>query len=592
MTHPAPVAAPFAAPALLTMQQVHEHVIARELTDYDSPVRRCAKLYGHDLERIPADLVAFEARWPRDALGTGFRTQVAYQRWRGKVIAAIKNATGELAAAKARRSRVDGWAELVERLEPYTEGSRMDAAIQPQRLIPLKAVADDARRLDLQPWQVECEAALRMVDDCGVARRRTLEKGLAFMDWLRFLPELADLLPADPIGEVRRVRRRPNGDIPEALELEISAWIDRATHHDWDEITEAFATTPSEGALGVHHAALRKWLSTIERLGLRDLRQVNGLTPLLEPDLAVLVLRDWTRSAEAGISPRTAATYTIAIATVAERNGVDAAHLRLHCRRNPALKAGLKASDEMSPKTRAFCEHLIETPSAKRTFLRLNQDLARGARKILEQATAEGRELRDDERVDARALGTLACIAAIETYGAPFRIANVLRLRHLGESPELMMPTAKTPHAKIVMPPAWVKNKATLPTILITRNGARALQTLEWYLKVIRPLYPQHEDSEHLFPAIESPGEPLPAATAASWLSEHVRISGRRMAPHNFRHAVASILVNRDPEQIALVAQCLGDTVGTAAKYYAWISPRLQIAAAQAAILDEAGARR
>jgi hypothetical protein len=354
-------------------------------------------------------------------------------------------------------------------------------------------------------------------------------------------------------------------------------------------------------------AALRKYASTAARLGLRDLDRLNGLEPLLDDEIAKPVLRDWTGAAKPGIAPRTAAQYVTAIATVASRNGVEIGHIVKHGKTNRTLAAGRKADQEMSPKVRAFCQHLIDTPSAAREFFGLNRSLARAAKTILDEARAAGRPLGKREREAARALGTLACIAAIELYAAPLRIRNTLALHCIEPScdpesepapesppsqPQLLLPSAGTPHASILLPASAVKNDRQMPPIPLARSKAKGLQTLEWYRRNILPLYPHQAECTHLFPAVGEPGKPLAYSTVRDWFSRHVRVAGRPITPHSFRHGIASVLINRDPDKIALIAEALGDSPRTVATYYGWISPRIQMLAVQSEVLDAAEARR
>lgn len=68
------------------------------------------------------------------------------------------------------------------------------------------------------------------------------------------------------------------------------------------------------------------------------------------------------------------------------------------------------------------------------------------------------------------------------------------------------------------------------------------------------------------------------------------------MRPHQARHALASILLNRDPSKLPQVAALLGDRISTVEKAYAWMDEEQLVANAQAMIPTAAavlrGARR
>jgi integrase len=70
------------------------------------------------------------------------------------------------------------------------------------------------------------------------------------------------------------------------------------------------------------------------------------------------------------------------------------------------------------------------------------------------------------------------------------------------------------------------------------------------------------------------------------WFKRISRQLGIPMCPHNFRHALASLLIKAHPGQYEGVAVLLGDTEGTVRCYYAWVNRQVQVEAAQALVMD------
>ncbi|MEY8798731.1 hypothetical protein AB9K35_00060, partial [Leisingera sp. XS_AS12] len=58
------------------------------------------------------------------------------------------------------------------------------------------------------------------------------------------------------------------------------------------------------------------------------------------------------------------------------------------------------------------------------------------------------------------------------------------------------------------------------------------------------------------------------------------------MTPHNFRHGLASLLIEANPGRWDLLERLLDDTVGTARKNYGWVNKRVQRSEVQKYVLD------
>ena len=222
------------------------------------------------------------------------RTQKAYRAWRRKVIAAAKHATGVKAAARARRERRDGFHALLETLAPYTEAPVGTWLVAPQQLIPIRNLADEARRRGLDLGQLTPEVLLEIHEGIPTGSRRdSIETAGGFLDWARFLPDVAALLPACDLRFDPPCRRRRRCDLPEGLEAQVEGWIVGATHFDYDHIAQEY-TKILKGAAERMRSATRTFLGTAARCGALILRRIDDLASAFAPEVLRHVVRAWT----------------------------------------------------------------------------------------------------------------------------------------------------------------------------------------------------------------------------------------------------------------------------------------------------------
>ena len=111
---------------------------------------------------------------------------------------------------------------------------------------------------------------------------------------------------------------------------------------------------------------------------------------------------------------------------------------------------------------------------------------------------------------------------------------------------------------------------------------------MRWFETKIRPLFCNHKDNDHFFPAVIDPTKPLPYGTFKSWWSDCAANSGfPGMNPHMFRHGQASILVAQNPGNWSLVSARLGDTEAVCRTTYAWIDHDKLVLAGQQELSKE-----
>lgn len=573
--------------AQMTLQEVLDWTIANNKNDYTSPVKRCGALLGNRrLIGIPVNLSEFKRRFPLNGFDPRyFKSEKAYKAWRRKVIAAIKGATGQFEEERERRSRLDEWASVIQIIEPLT-GMPPEAMYPHQILIPVRKLADLARQHGKRPDQVSQEWLVEQRPTLGTNEWKTLQRALRQLNELRYLSSLKPFLPAKPYAEPDPLRDNMLPGVPDHIAEEIEAWVENATQKDFDPVEQEYTSSASEGDIGIKVASLRKFVSTLAGSGNVEFSLETRLPNLLTVDNTEIVIRAWTRNTngKGKITARTAHDYMKAIYVAMARNGVCPAAMKAHLGANRFLKAGAQQAKGMSGKTRAFCEGLLGSQKLTLDFLSMHVQLRNKAQAMIEQFTAEGRQLTTREVQKIREIGTVAAFCALETRGAPIRVRSALALKYRGDGITFHLPTAATDHATIALSPDHTKNDVAI-WAPIKRGNLSGLEVIEWYFKVIRPLSPDAGKSEFVFPGIKAEGS-LPYKTFLEWFKRQTRMAGLPMTPHNFRHGLASLLIQKNPGRWDLLERLLDDTIITIRRNYAWVDKRRAIAEVQQFILD------
>lgn len=573
--------------AQMNMQDVLDWTIANDKNDYITPVKRCGMLLGNrQLIDIPVNLAEFKRRFPLDGFDPKcFKSEDAYKAWRRKVIAAIKGATGQFAEEQERRSRLDEWASVIEVIEPLT-GMPPDALYSHQILIPIRKLTDLARQHGKRPDQVGQEWLRQQRSTLGTNEWKTLQKALRQLNELRHLPALKPFLPAAPYAAPAAMRDNVLPGVPDHIAKEIEEWVENATKKEFDPVEQEFTDIASEGGIGVKIASLREFVSTLAGSGEVEFAPETGLADLLTTDNTNIVIRSWTRNTDGKgkISARTAHDYMKSIYVAMARNGVCPAAMKAHVAANGFLKSGAQKAKGMSSKTHKFCEGLLASRKQTMDFLSMHVKLRNTAQAMIEEITAEGRQMTTREVQKIREIGTVAAFCALETRGAPIRVGSALALKYRGDGITFHLPTAAADHATIALSPEHTKNNVEI-WAPIKRSNLSGLEVVEWYFKAIRRLYPEADRSEFVFPGIKSTGS-LPYKTFLKWFKRQTRTAGLPMTPHNFRHGLASLLIQRNPGRWDLLERLLDDTIVTIRRNYAWVDKRRAIAEVQQFILD------
>ncbi|WP_291736939.1 tyrosine-type recombinase/integrase, partial [Leisingera sp. F5] len=571
--------------APMTFQNVLDWTIAQDKKDYVSPVKRCSELYkNRHLQDIPADLDEFKRRFPLGGFDPRhFKTEKAYKAWRRKVSAAIKGATGQLQEEQERRARQDAWAELIDALTPLT--GMPDQAMYPhQVLIPIRKLSDLAWQHGKEPNQVSQEWLSGLRTRLGSNDWKSLQSALRRLNHFRYLSSARPLLPPEPFAEPEVLRANILPGIPDHVAAEIRDWVLNATRGEYDPVEDRYEEGTSEDDKSFKTAALRKFVSTLSECA--GLETDLGLRELLSPENAVQVVRRWSSNMDGAgkITARTAHDYLKAIYIVMARNGLPPDAIKAQLANNRFLKQGKKQGSHMSPGARTFCETLLGSQKLTLTFLSLHVQLRNRAQELLNSFSADGRAMTGSEIEEVRSIGSVAAVCALETRGAPIRIDNALALAIRGDNITFHLPGRMTDHATITLSPEHTKNDNEI-WAPIERGNLNGLEVIEWYMETIRPLYPGADSSDFLFPGIIADGN-LPYETFLGWFKRETRAAGLPMTPHNFRHGLASLLIEANPGRWDLLERLLDDTVGTARKNYGWVNKRVQRSEVQKYVLD------
>jgi len=569
------------------------------------------------LATFPADLLEFDRRVPK-LTGTmpglqilihaaGISDNTYKQAWRaGRRL--ISEFTGAATEKKERRAREDEWSELNRRVTILV-GTGL---VQTYVLAGLPALMDACRVLRLSPTDLNCDNVATLLKADGAHQRSKLRNGLKALDALRGIPRLADLLPVAPVTPARKPAGRVN-TLPSHLQTSITAWVNHSAREKIEDARfDHLAERLSESSHKSYSAALSLWVDTLLKGG-AELPQGTGLGELFSPDTVDSVLGRWSSATK--YAARTHYKYINYLAAILACHGFTEEASYVAGMKNilSHLKKGRAAERSMGPKVRRWCEALMRDPQKTALFDSQHYDYFRLALEALATARTEGFELRslsypaqmaslpDVERARAKHLlrrarmfGVLAAYAAIALEGAPYRRQNILRIRHTGPKKTMHLHlTGSSPHAIVKFPNEELKNGKQLTerreelepvTIRKIYKDDQGPEILKFYLKEIRPLFPEAEKTHCLFPPIDhahTTEAGFVFGTFDIWLAEGSAEIGLPLCSHNFRHGYCTIAINQGDVSIEDLAKIMGDQVATLRKNYAWINGAASVVAVQ-----------
>lgn len=567
-----------------TLADLHAHVVTR--TDlapttrnrYLKAIEKVGEHLNTPLTLITAELTLVEQRFPLIGFEPAhWSTNEAYALFRRRLQAALKEFLGVHAEHARLRAMEDDWSRLLCDIVPLAKGKiGQGAKWHPMKLAALKAFALVARAQGWQPRELDLQKARRLDELYTGNKRAANRRALTRLDELRQFPQLLTWLPPYPVGFTVKARVPDIEPLVPYLDDQICAWVEAITKSGWDPVTKTFADN-HQGHAHVMRSALRTALRIAIEEGLL-MSAANDPEGLLADDEAVCAIagkmfaRRHRSKRDGHLEPRSARKYLKALNQVRAYLGLNTTLLGQILANNKDAREGKKADRRMTPKNRAFCETLIDKQPVRKRFLISFEVLRAEAAAMLESAGLEERKLTGHERARVRLLGASACFAAIEIGGAPIRVDNAMQLTCIGEDAQIRIPTSGNKPIKVLIPEELTKNGAKIE-FPIRANAYGYHETILWYCRVIRPLFAHAESSPYLFPAVTVPGAPLNADYFGAEFSALMRtVVNLPMTPHQMRHGQTSLLLNRYPNEIEVIAKRIDDHPQTLRQFYGWMN--------------------
>ncbi|GAW34996.1 hypothetical protein RA2_02054 [Roseovarius sp. A-2] len=566
-----------------TMFDLHTHVQARKdiasstKNSYLGAISYLAELKNKPLSGIPASLEEFDDWFPVDAFNIdNWPTNTAFELWRRRVRSSLRKFLGVTKALADLRAQQDEWNDLFDAIEPLVSGKvGQSARWHPMKLSALKTFAIVARAYGYMPRDIDLSVALRLDSDFTGNKKEANRRSIDRLDELRQFPEVLPLLPPKPVNFKPELRRKANVPLVGRWEEQFCSWIEKVTKTGWDPVSRQFADDHQSHA-DVMRSAMRTFLRIAVDTGRAcdadaDLEVVLGDDDLVTEIAGELFERTNRRKGEGRLAPRTCRKYLKAIGQIRRHLEIDNSELELIVANNATSREGASAEKRMTKKNRQFCESLIDKPHVRRRFFFSFATLKQEACSIFEKASLEERALTSREIGTARLLGSAACFVAIEIGGAPIRIENAMGLTCFGDDAQLRVPKGKGKPMQVWIPPELTKNRQEVE-FPIQYDKFGYYETIRWYLKEIRPLFPHADSSPYLFPAVKTPGASMNPSWFGSEFSNVMRTYvDLPMTPHQMRHGQVSLLLNAHPEEIEVIAKRIDDKAATMRTFYSFI---------------------
>jgi len=575
---------------------------------------------GPDLDAFPADLKIFDEQVPklsgtkptlqRLIMASGISDETYKQSWRAarRVIEAY---TGEGQERKERKSRQDEWATFLDLFDTLAAVGLLNKNLR----ISLSKVIDVSRAADITPAALDAKKAASLLSTSSGHARRTIKKGLKALDKLKDVPRLGSMLSKETLTPKPKPASRID-NLPQNNQQAIKRWLDVAAREQMeDERYEHLAVELSPATRACYSAALSLYVATLLEA---NEEASTELANLFSNENVDAVMAAWKISKNQG--RRTQHDYTINLAVVLVRNGHpdQAAYLYGMIATMSFLAEGRAASKIMTPKVKKWCEDLLSDPKKKALFQTQHIEYLERAVAVLKEAQTEGLDLKSLTTTKAinalpkkkakfarkalrkaRMFGMMAAYTAIALEGAPYRRENMLTARHSGPNKTMFLHLAgPSPHLIIKFPNSELKNGIwlsergeELEAVIIKKRGAGDFGSdiISFYLREIRPLFPEADKTHCFFPPLEKAKTTetgFVKGTFYDWLAEASAAIGLPMNSHNFRHGYCSIDINEGQRSMEDLAKILGDTVAVIQKNYAWINSRQSVVNVQRSAAD------
>lgn len=546
-------------------------------------INDCEQIYNAPLERIPADLAAFEDRWGRGrvgALASGFKSHAHFLEWRKRV----RGALGRASVPRSAKSMLPEWCALAD----YTRqiggvgcpiGPHRDSGIA---VVGEVASADGLRPADLTPgWVTPAAAPLKK------GRRRSFKGGLITINDLCGIriqhPEIDHLLPPVLLPQPERAKTAPSpwrrGCRPQAARLwaDFDAFVNEKRGHD------AFGRPipPEKSGFSLRSEktymnALNLATGLLERFGELDAEMSPRLADICNPERIARVANLWrTRAIEGEVR----VDGTTRKNMVARLSHIATHHVGQNKKQKKALAKIKKQvrrtsprSGAMSPPRLAWIKSFAKSPKQQLAVHTMPEKLVAEADRILSNWDELVLKRRHKERMRALKLGIAAVQSAILFRGSAVRATNLRGLTHLGDDAQLYLEPDSN-DVRLSIPAILVKNNVDIAADF----DPDARPIIEWYLREIRlrlihdhPYGFKFVDSDYLFPSMRS-DRPMEETTFASHYACGVEAVGLDMTLHQARQVTGYFILSVNPSAIGLVAAALSNSIAVAEAHYAWM---------------------
>jgi hypothetical protein len=564
--------------------------------DVERKIRQAPRLYGvASLSEIPLDLDVFDATWKgrTDALALGFRTVRSFELWRTHVRGAMQRGLGY--TPQPARAQSDPWQAIHDSLEGTGDGRRLK----------LFTLISRARRHGLAPrdltdaWIAEQHARF------GSPRRSSFRQGVAKLNELvaerATYPAIAELLPDAPFAlPSTDARRRFNGiELPESFWEDLDAFgafLRRRKADELDQDLDRDPSAPADGGrdpLSPYRDALSWLVRELVDDGTIDPGDVTDLAAVVDADLVRQAAKRFRDRREAGETKSEASTlhsYVGRIASIARVwVGVSEEKKdRFHrLRQSPSVKT--RNVEGISADRETWLRHVVlDEHSVTRDALLASPETLMG------DADARLRrwsELSVTERVRTLRYAAAAAQMAVLLKVMAVRRQNLRTLRFRGSAPTLIPPT-RTSQPWLDVPPDEVKNQRHLRAPV----PQAAWRLIQRWLEVYRPILVEDHPTGHNAPdnAYVFPGRngPISNTQIARMFEFAVGSLGLGMTMHMARHAVAGLILHRDPTLLEVVADFLGDDRRTVQRNYSFLDTARGTSESQNVLAAEAAKAR
>jgi len=559
-------------------------------------IKRAAQVYNAPLERIPADLDAFDRRWGTGRVRTlpaAFASADAFKTWRKRVRQALTRALG--AAPALTPDLLPEWSKIV---DFCAENGGVGKRLGPKMNVTLGVLGSCASAAGRTPRDLDAAWLEATAATLTGGKRRTFRRSPEVLSKLvamaPLLPEIVDILPDAPIAKpapaLNACPLRRATQAPETLGLwaAFDAWVIR--RRGWDKLGRAIPAEHSdfgECAAASYEHNLNMALSMLLAAGEIRRGAPIGLRDVCNADAIETAAGMWNArqvNGEVRDDAPTLHTLVCRLAHLAEAHGADAAEIARIKTIRKRVEGACGRVGHMSARRETWIRAFAANPARQRALHALPETLMRRADAILDKwDELKWKRKKGSAKIcmEAISLGVAACAFAILHRGSPVRATNLRSLRHEGDDAHLLR-NDDTGVLRLAIPALQVKNRHEIDTDC----DDDAWPVIAWYLERVRPklvarakkardgtptLVTDHPygakllDSDRLFPSTR-----LDAPMEETTFAKHCRIgamaAGLDMDLHTARHVTAFLILDADPNAWAEASAVVGISVATLKK--------------------------